>query len=390
MLDEVRTWSLPHSLALNFAYCLAQIDGRLTESLTILERLNPVAQKPAEFYINFSLALLKARRWREAKSICETGLISFPNDLDIMGNHTIALRNCGDLDGAQESALKRIKLRRDVHSIEEAVSVLLTQARRKRDIALPDAISVAKMAGTLIAEGLSLNPRFYTLRIAQIQLHRFAHDEAGVLSLCQSLIESDQCPGVFRQVAFAEMVEHLAEGQSYKAALDLLQRAGPMLSGRLLHLKMRILARHFMIGKENGDGKRILIPEVTDYFLGTKAKDTPEDPVLSAEILEWMGEPDKALRSLEKFMRTSPSHWEGTKTMALFLLRSGESAGAMKWAERLSKIAPWRAESYDWLNYVAQQLGNGDVAQKAQARGDEVFQKEKLLFEDLRTSLDRA
>jgi len=140
VLNHAGDWHFGHSTALNYAYCLERIDGRLDDALEIFLGLNPLSGKPAEFYVNYSSALLNAAKAEAARAICETGLRNFPDDLHIMGNYTISLRSCGDLDRAQESALKRIKLRRDVHSIEEAVNVLGAQSRRKRDQNLPEAV----------------------------------------------------------------------------------------------------------------------------------------------------------------------------------------------------------------------------------------------------------
>jgi hypothetical protein len=54
----------------------------------------------------------------------------------------------------------------------------------------------------------------------------------------------------------------------------------------------------------------------------------------------------------------------------------------------LKGLAPWRAESYDWLSYVAQQINRRDIARQAKQKGDEVFEKENILFKQLRTYFD--
>ncbi len=152
---------------------------------------------------------------------------------------------------------------------------------------------------------------------------------------------------------------------------------------------MSILAEHYMIGKEDADGTRILIQEVTDYYLTPESRPYKE-PVMAAKILEWMGHADQAIETLNCFLEQSPKHWEGIKTLALFFLRAERKIDALKCADRLPMIAPWRAESYDSLKYVAQQMGRLELAQKAQKQGDEVFQREKALFDDLRSTLGDA
>lgn len=385
-LDTTDQWLLPHSLMLNYALCLLRL-GRSEESIAILERLDSHKNKPAEFYVNYSLALLHVGSWQAAVKVCKRGLRRFPVDLDIQGNQTIALLNCDRLDDAQESAIKRLQLRRDVHSIEEAVGVLQRQAATKRDANLPKAVATAKLAADLVKEGLSLNPRHHVFQIQQVQIRRFAYDESKVLDLCQAMIDSDDCPVSYRQLAFAEMVATLAEGKSFNAALDLLRKVSS-LSDRLLAIKMRTLARHFMIGKDDANGQRIVIREVRDYFLPANSGESYPDPVMAAEILEWLGKPDTALSVLSRHLSVVPNDWAGVKAMALFHLRMGMPDDAMKYAQMLSVVAPWRAESYDWLSYVAQQLKRPDIAQQAKRRADEVFQQEDMLFEELRASLD--
>lgn len=80
------------------------------------------------------------------------------------------------------------------------------------------------------------------------------------------------------------------------------------------------------------------------------------DPVLAAEILEWLNDPKKAVEVLEQHLSTLSDDWEGIRVMALIRLRMGELDDALRFAQILPTIAPWRGESYDWLSYVAQQV----------------------------------
>ena len=184
------------------------------------------------------------------------------------------------------------------------------------------------------------------------------------------------------------MAEKLAEGKLFNTALELLQRCGDNLSERLLALKMRILARHFMIGKDNPNGQRIVIPEVRDYFLEETSAQSLRDPVLAAEISEWLDDPIKAVDVLEKHLSKRPDDWEGIRVMALIRLRMGNLEGALQYVQLLPTVAPWRAESFDWLSYVAERGNRPDIVQQAKLRGDEVFGEEGRMFEELRAYLD--
>ena len=381
------SWLPPHSTTLNYAVCLLGL-GRFNDAMQFLRSLEAVGGKPAEFYVNMSLAQLRCRMWGDAIKTCGQGLSVFPNDPDIQGNLTIALANSGEIDAAAESAIKRIKIRRDIHALEEGASVLQRQAIAIRDIDLPKAINIAKIVGDLLKEGIELNPRHYPLRINQIVLRRFAYDESMVLTLCQELIDSDDCPPIFRQLAFAEMVEKLSEGKSSQSALDLIQRSKQGNSERLMAVKMRTLARHRMIGKETQDGKRVLIPEVREYFLTTSDAGRYRDPVMAAEILEWMEDSPNAMKALDHYLSENPNDWDGIKLMAMIYLRQGSYYRAIDIAQLLPKRAPWRAESYDVLSYVAAKAGRQEIADAAKKKGDEIFAKEDALFTGLRAHLD--
>ena len=49
------------------------------------------------------------------------------------------------------------------------------------------------------------------------------------------------------------------------------------------------------------------------------------------------------------------------------------------------ETAPWKSESYDVLSYVADKAGDVNLANDAKKRADQTFEKEKKLFEKLRT-----
>lgn len=201
-------------------------------------------------------------------------------------------------------------------------------------------------------------------------------------------MDDGDLPVLYRQLAFAEMVEKLAEGKQFKTALELLQRSGDDLSERLKALKMQILARRYMIGFNNSSGQKILIPDVRDYFLQQSETKPLPDPVIAAEILEWMGDADGAISVLEQYVSTHPNSWEGIKAMALIYQRLGKNERALHFARLLTTLAPWRAESYDCLSFVAQSTNDQSLALQAKQRGDDVFNKETVLFENLRTHLD--
>lgn len=383
-----RTWLSQHAVAVNYGLCLARL-GRYQDAAEVFGALAQTDPKPAEFYINYSLALLDLCKWKRASDICRNGLREYPNDLDIQGNLTIALSNSGDFELAFDSALKRLNLRRDVHSLSEAASVLLRHAKAIRNADLPRAIEIAKSMGQLVKEGRSLNPRYYIMCLKEISLRRFAFDDQAVATLAQGMLDADDCSPAYRRLALTELIEHLSEGEAFESALTLIHKSQLTEDLRLKEIMLRTIARRKMIGKDGHDGKRIVVPQVVDFFLHKSSSGGYPDAVLAAAIEEWLGRQEEAASILEAHLSESPSDWEGIKLMAMIQLRQGQSEKAVDFAQALVEKAPWRAESYDCLAYVADKAGRGDLVQIAKAKGDHVFAEETRLYNDLRTSLGR-
>ena len=388
------TWHLGHTFAVNYAYCLQNIKNKLDEALEIYLSLNPLQEKPAVFYVNYSHALNQGDKNVDAKKVCERGLTHFPEDFDILGNYTISLIGCGEIKEAQTVAMRRLEMRRDVHSIEEAASVLGIQRNLLRNHNLPQAISLAEKQYSLIEEGLVLNPRFPSLRISEIQFLRFAQAQGKFLDACQEVMDDKQIPTTYRQFALLEMIEEIGESPHFKTALEMIDKTVNVdsfstdfettVQERLFFTQWKIYADKYMIGKDDQSGTRILIQEVIDYFLAKKGEIYPY-PVMTARVLEWMGQVAEAEDLLRGAISRSKDIWDARKELALLLQREDRMTEALSEANSLVEFAPWRAESYDVLSYVADKANDIRLANDAKNKGNQTFDKEKKLFEKLRT-----
>ena len=381
-------WHFGHSCAEIYAFCLQHISGRLDEAMDIYAVLSPVQDKPAEFYINYSLALLRDSKWTDAKKVCQRGLAHFPEDIDLLGNYTISLRNCGDIEEAQTVTMRRLTIRRDVHSIEETAGVLTVKRDRLRDSNLPQAISLAETEYNLIKEGLTLNPCFPSFRLTEIQFLRFAHVQDKVLDACQTVINDEQIPVAYRQLAFLEMVEEIGESEHFKKAVELIdkfvkQNLPATVQERLSFIKWNIYADRYMIGKDDQSGKRLIIRDVTDYFLAKKEGEYPY-PVMTARVLEWIGHVNEAEGLLSGAINDSEDSWSARRELAFLLQRAGRFKEAVSEANCLVEAATWRAESYDALSFVAEKAGDVKLASEAKKKATLIFDKEMDLFEKLR------
>ncbi len=389
-LEEQGVWHFGHTIAENYAFCLQNIAGRLDESIVIFDKLNFMAQKPAEFYVNYSLSILKSRNWTKALDICEAGLALYPRDYDLLGNYTISLRNNGDFDKAYENAKQRLIIRQDVHSIEEMVSVLQAKRDKHRNNDLPEAIKIAEIEYGFIKEGLKLNPNFPSLRISEIQFLKFINASAKVVEACQKIINNEHIPSTYRQIAFIEMVDLLGEGDHFKPALDLIDKQmcsmpDELFKKRLVLVKMRTYADKYMIGFNSKEGERIVIREVVDFFL-TKDDGKYIDELIAARVLEWLGNLGEAEFLLRNLINSSPNEWRARKELVLLLQRSGRINDAITEANNYVNICPWRAESYDTLCYVAGKAGNSQLSGQAKLKGDNIFAQEMKLFDSLKKS----
>ena len=393
MITGSAAWHFAHSAASEYAHCLQLISGRLDEALSIYISLNPVPKKPAEFYVNYSHALQLASKWADAKKVCQRGLAHFPDDLDLLGNYTLSLKECGDIKEAQAVAMRRLAMRRDVHSIEEAALVLRVQRDLLRNYDLPQAISLAKKQYNLIKEGLVLNPRFPSLRISEIQFLRFALADNKLLDACQAMMNDKHIHATYRQLAFLEMIEEISESPHFKTALEMIDKTlnvdsfstdfEAALQERLFFTQWKIYADRYMIGIDDKSGARILIQEVIDYFLAKKGKVYPY-PVMTARVLEWMGRINEGEDLLRGTIRDSKDSWNARKELALLLQRDGRLKEALSEANSLTESAPWRSESFDVLSYVADKAGDTRLANDAKKKGNQTFDKEKKLFDKLR------
>ena len=390
ILKNSSSWNFGHSIALNYALCIQKIDGRLNEALKIYETIKLAENQPVELFINYSLALLQKSRWIEAKEICQNGLSLFPDDLDLLGNYTISLMNCNEIEFAYKNAMHRLHLRRDVHSIEEAISVLSLYRDHLRDRDLPQAIQISKLQYELIKEGLSLNPFFASLHLAQIKLLFFIHDQDNALKTYQKLSGENQVSSIYKQIAFADIIEGLGEFDSaqYETALELVEKFKHVISfepskNRIQYIKWKIYAERYMIGKDNKDGERIVIKEVVDFFLPKNRSEYPY-PFMAAKILDWMGDFQNAENIILSILEKSPQNWEVFREYIFMLIRNNQLNEALIKAKEIIKMAPWRAESYDVLSYAAKQSGDSQLSFQMKEQGNEIINKEIVLFDTLR------
>lgn len=386
-----KRWHAGHYILLNYAFCLLNIPDRTIESIEIFTQLEELPNKPANFYIDFSLALLISKDYPGASRICIDGLKVFPNDPDLLGNYTIALMNLGLLEEAYLNAKKRIRIRKDTHSIGEMTAVLGEMILSTRDVDLPKALELAKEQYQFIAEGLELNQTAYTLLLTKIKLFRFINCHEKAWALSQHLFENENVPIVYKQSAFIQLVGILSESDSSYTALEWIDKTIDSIESEdikqeLVNIRMQILADKYMIGHLNNDGERLYISQVIEYFL-TKPNGNYQDLIMTARVLDWIGNSHEAKNILIELSTKQSTNSKARQELVLLLSRSGQINEALVEANRLVDMFPLKAESFHTLSKILQQRGDLTSSYLATSKGNELKKQELLHLENFKDLL---
>lgn len=387
-------WGVPHDMAVNYGFCLDRL-GRALEAEKLFLVLAENDSKPDVFYVNYSMTLNLLNKSRQAADLCREGLKHFPNDIDIQGNLTIALTSAREYEQAFNSALKRLEIRRDVHSIDEAANVLLEYATAIRYTDLPRAIKLAKTTGDFIKEGLHLNPNYHILRLRELFLRSLIQDAEAVNTIAPTLWGSELVPLDIRKYALIQMLEHWADngwGSDVGAdgVLQFIKNHPGWISviPKLKEIELRTIARYKMMRGNSKISKRVVIPEIADYFLKKQSSGLFLDPILAAQLQDWLGNNKEAQGILATYLADVPDDFNGIRLMATLHSSSGNFVEAVQSAQSLVKLAPWRAESYDCLAFVAGKAGDLNLEKQAKVNGDKVFAEETRLCEEAKTYLN--
>lgn len=387
-------WGLPHDMAVNYCLCLEHL-GRALEAENLFLVLVNNNVKPAVFYVNYSLILNRLNKGHQAADLCIEGLKYFHDDIDIQGNLTIALILSGEYERAADSAFKRLTMRRDVHSLDGAADALIEYAMSIRDVDLPRAMALAKMIGDLIKEGLNLNPNYHILRLREVLLRRLIQDAVAVNTIAPTLWRSESVPFKIREDALIEMLEDWADNGygtdvGADAVLQFIKNHPEWLSviPKLKEIELRTIARYKMMRDQKNSGQRIVLPEIADYFLKKNPSGLFLDPILAAQLKGWLGETEEALSILSTYLTEMPFDFNALRAIAILHSTNENSVEAIKYAQLLVEVAPWRAESYDCLAYIAAMTGNATLENQANIRGNKVFAEEMQLYEEAKALLN--
>lgn len=384
MCRKVRFWAISHIIAMNYGLFLCQSQAGQLEAVAVFESLLGAEPKPPEFFVNYSLALLRSGDFKKTEAVARQGLIANPNDTELIGNLSIGLRGQGKFIEALDAVEKRLAISRDVHALEEAGNTLkdLGDAREED---WPKATGYYKSALAYLTEAKKLNPRYMVARVAMAMVLRKLYRFGDASDECQAIREFAENRSQVETGACL-MAELLSDVRKYGECVEFCDKWIPTLTisvHRTWMERMRacVLVDHFMIGMER-EGVRAMQEQAVLFFQSqTSSPQTPsaKDLLYWARINEWMGHPKQALEIAERAVHIAPRGWEAFGYKAQFLSRLGNHEDAILAAQKSIELAPYRPEPIDNLVRIHQCAGNLKSADAARIKADEIFTLRKRL-----------
>jgi serine/threonine protein kinase len=368
-------------MAVNYATCLLNL-GKNGEALEVFQTISLAKVKAAEFFVNYSDALNHAGNYREAETVAREGLRSFASDKDILGNLTISLHFQGKLSEALETAIHRLKLSRDIHSLETAAEVLHALGREKEDDNWPDAFAFYKRAIRLLEEAKELNPRYlsvrYTLAHTWFDLEQYARADKELAEFFQMPMDEslrEHCIVLAAQCRlwislFKECVE-FADKWLVKFPE----------SFSLMRTRAEAFVDGFVIGHMK-DGVRIVEKSSLEFFesiVTNHEQRKVSDFCFLARLKNWMGFTDEALDILSEASVHFPSAWNVSFHQANILLNAGDAAAAMPFAKEAVRKGRWHVSSWELLGAIHHALSKFEEAAASQQKANDIrAEREKL------------
>ena len=384
LLEPPVAWHMGHIVGLHLAMCLSELHRDQTEAIRVFRQLELARDKPAEFYLNYSLTLLRADDLSAAERVAREGRSRFPGDGELAGNLMSALVHQAKFAEAFAIAPERLDTCRDLAALLD-VAVLHQSAARHVGEDWPAVTRHLKAAFGLLTEAKRQNERSPRILYPRAQVLRelFRFDEASKDAATVFEVEGGRG---FGEHAVALQMQLLWDTGSRDGALDFAEKWIPLLREpfarlRMERLKARILADTSMIGMEVG-GERVVVPDVVSFYesqVQNSKHPTPDDHIELARVYEWMGRAEEAFHLLDRCLERWPGHWRALMNRSHFLCRCGKVADAVTVALKAVDSAPYRPEPLDALASVYSWLGDQDRARKAKVRADQVFEERRRL-----------
>ena len=385
MVNAVPDYPHNQHVAINYANCLIML-GRADDAIKTLQCLAAAKEKPAEYFVNLSLAQIKRLDHRAAARTVAEGLRLYPGDQDLIGNLLTAQTATGAFADATETAKTRLAVKRDVHSLHEVAALHCKYADSVRTMDWPLAVKNLKYAVSLLREAKELNPRFLPVRLQlpialeALTAYEQCSDEIGTTNDLP-LHVSDR---VFLAYLIARCLDGVgAHERCWEFCDGWLKRIAEVSATNpvprhnevsLERVRAVTIADGFCIGKMK-DGQRVIAPVAAEFFAHiVRDAELREagDFCYLARLHEWMEEYEEAHVVLVEAESLYPEFWEIPFNRAAFRMRAGDNSGAVNSADRAAQLAPWKAQSWRLLANALAGIGKVTEAESASRRAEEV------------------
>ena len=375
--------------------------GRADEAIKALECLSVAKRKPAEYFVNLSLALIRQSDHRAAASTALAGLRVYPDDQDLIGNLLVAQTAIGEFEAATETAKIRLKHKRDVHSLCEVGALYCKYADSIRELNWPMAVKNLKSAVGLLGEAKDLNPRYlparFQLVIALEAITAYVQCSAEIKTTYDMpLHDSDR---FFLAHLMARCLDRVNDHKGclkfcddWLKRISEVQETNPVSRHNIVSLervRAATIADGFCIGQMTTNGERVIVPDVAEFFtqiVHDEQMRKSEDFCYLARFHEWTEKYEEAEAALTQGQGLYPEYWEIPFQRAAFQVRAGSYSSAADSAEHATQLAPWKTQTWRLLGKVYNGLGRSGQAKIAEDRAKEIQRVREQLAGEIATA----
>lgn len=374
------------AVTIGYAICLINLD-RADDAIEALASISAATQKPAEYFVNLSLALIRTSDPSGAAAAALDGLRLYPGDQDLTGNLLVAQTAMGDFDDAFETAKAVLAQKRDVHSLHEVGALYFKSAESIRETDWPLAVKRFNYAVGLLRDAKKANPRYLP---ARLQLAIVLEAMTAYTQCSAELVDMQDLPDHNSDRIFiAYLIARCLDGaNAHDACLrfcdkwlkrfselsdtELKERHNVV---RLERVRASTIADGLCIGRMTSTGERVIVPDAMEFFARTIHDEElrePGDFCYLARFREWTEQHEEAESVLDRAEALYPRYWETPFQRASFRWRARDFGNAIGQAERAAELAPWRAQTWRLLAMVQEGLGRSDKAEATEARATEI------------------
>lgn len=383
-----------------YALCLINL-GRADDAIEVLASISAATDKPAEYFVNLSLALIRTSDHRAAATVALDGLRLFPRDQDLTGNLLVAQTAMGAFEDALETAQTRLAHQRDVHSLHDIGTLYCKSAESIRETDWPLAVKRLKYAAGLLRDAKKANPRYLParLRLAIVLEAMTAYDQCSAELVDMQDLPIHNSDRVFIVYLMARCLDRADSHHScLKFCDDWLKKISEISDTdlaerhnvvRLERVRASTIADGFCIGRTTSTGARVIVPDAVDFFARTIRDEKlrePGDFCYLARFREWTEQYEEAESVLDRAQALYPQYWEIPFQRASFRWRMRDLGTAIGHAERAVEQAPWRPQTWKLLAMVQEGLGRPTKAKAAEARATEIERVRQQLASSIEES----